>query len=394
MARRRPLALALPALFAALAPLAAAAQAPKKLAKPEAEFPEPFTNLTGVRELRDGRVVTADVRDKVVQVVDFKTGSATKVGREGSGPGEYALPMALVALQGDSSAIFDPLNSRLLVVLPNGKAGDFIRMEEQTIGGPDGGRMRMGMTPPRYTDARGRLYSMGNAVRFEPGQSPVAADSAPILRYDRASKKSDTVAYLRLPKNNTQVSGGSGNMRMQIGAANPFAPRDEWAVLPDGRVLVLRSPEYRVDVYGPSGRAAGAPIAYEKLKVTERHKALWRESRRNQTAIMMTIQNGERRATAGPPPANTPDPADWPELLPPFLGSSVFVAPNGTVWVARTRAANDETPDYDVIDGTGKVVARYELPKGTRLVAVGNGVAYAVRTDEDDLQYLQRYRVQ
>jgi hypothetical protein len=63
------------------------------------------------------------------------------------------------------------------------------------------------------------------------------------------------------------------------------------------------------------------------------------------------------------------------------------------IWVNRTRAANDDTPDFDVIDPTGKVAMRVQLPAKTRLVGLGNGTVYATRTDEDDLQYLQRYRL-
>jgi hypothetical protein len=380
---------ALLAVPAASAP----AQSVKTLSKPEAEFAEPFTNVAGVRELKDGRVVAIDMRDKIVQLVDFKTGSATKVGREGSGPGEYALPMRLVALPGDSSAVFDPLNARLLVVLPNGKPGNFITLEQSAPAGPGGG-MRMGIQPTRYSDAKGRLYWTGAPFRMSEGGPPKVADSVPVLRYDRSTKKSDTVAYVRVPKNNTQASGNSGNMRVMIGAANPFAPRDEWAVTPDGRIAVIRSPEYRVDWFGPSGATVGSPIAYDKIKVSEKHKQNWRDSRKNQVAMRISMENGQRSVSAGPPPAGEiPDPTDWPDLMPPFLDNAATVAPNGTIWIARTRQANDDVPKYDVIDASGKVVMRVELPKKTRLVGIGNGVIYTVRTDEDDLQYLQRFRI-
>jgi hypothetical protein len=45
---------------------------------------------------------------------------------------------------------------------------------------------------------------------------------------------------------------------------------------------------------------------------------------------------------------------------------------------------------WDVIDAAGKLVARWQLPAKTTIVALGNGVAYTVRTDEDDLKYVQR----
>ena len=380
-----------------LVPVGMPAQPLRTLARPDAEFAEPFTAVGGIRELKDGHVVVIDPRDKIVQVVDLATGAATKVGREGSGPGEYAFPMRLVPLPGDSSAVYDMLNSRLLVVLPSGKAGPFITVESDgagAAGGPRGGMMRVGGAATRYADARGRLYWTGQPITMpEPGGGPPKmADSVPVLRYDRATKRIDTVAFTRVAKNNAQVSGGSGNVRMMIGMANPFAPRDEWAVAPDGRVAVLRSPEYRVDWYGPNGKTSGAPIAYEKLPVTEAHKAEWRESRKQMTAVMVTVDNGQRSVRTGPPDLKIPDPGNWPEAMPPFLDNAVQVAPNGMVWVARTGEAGAPAR-YDVIDGAGKVVMRVALPARVRLVGLGAGTAYAVRTDEDDLQYLQRYRV-
>lgn len=376
--------------------LALDAQPTRSLARPEAEFPEPFTQVGAVRELSDGRLVVIDPRDKIVQLVDFRNGSGTKVGREGSGPGEYAFPSRLVALPGDSSGVYDMLNSRMLVVLPNGKPGSFITTEAAAVGGGAGGRgtVRIGGALPRFTDARGRLYWTGQPFTQAAGDGPpTSADSVPVVRYDRATKKTDSLAWVRVAKGNVQTSGGSGNVQLRIGIANPFQPRDEWAVLPDGRVAVLRSPEYRVDWYGPNGKSSSAPIAYEKLKLTEAHKAQWRESRKQQTMMMVTMNNGQRSVRTGPPAADLPDPGDWPELLPPFVDNATFVAPDGMLWVHRTRAANDPTPNYDVLDGTGKVAMRVELPAGTRLVGLGKGTVYATRTDDDDLQYLQRYRL-
>ncbi|MCU0650144.1 MAG: hypothetical protein MUF00_19310, partial [Gemmatimonadaceae bacterium] len=115
----RPLLLSI-ALGAIAAP--ALAQPVRPLPKPDAEFSEPFSALNGVRELRDGRVVATDIRDKTVQVIDFKANAARAVGREGSGPNEFGMPMRIVGLQGDTSAVFDPLNGRYFLVSPMGTA--------------------------------------------------------------------------------------------------------------------------------------------------------------------------------------------------------------------------------------------------------------------------------
>ena len=46
-----------------------------------------------------------------------------------------------------------------------------------------------------------------------------------------------------------------------------------------------------------------------------------------------------------------------------------------------------------MFDATGKVVSRVALPADTLLLGFGNGTVYLARSDEDDLQYLQRYKL-
>lgn len=376
-------------LLSFAAPLCA--QSVRTLGRPDVEFPEPFTNPTGIRELRDGRVIVSDPRDKVVQLIDFRTSRATKIGREGNGPREYALPMALLALPGDSSAIYDPLNQRYLLINPDGSPGEFFTVapDAGTAGGGPG-RAVFGFTPPRYSDSRGRLYMAGMGISVTP-DGVRQADSVPVIRYERSTKKRDTVGYFRQPRDNASGSTSGNRQQIRIGGANPFTPRDEWAVTPDGRVAVVRSPEYRVDFAGPTP-VVGAAIPYPKVKVSERHKEQWRQSRQNATVMMVRNDNG-RQTTSSGSAANVsiPEPTDWPGIMPPFLGNSVLVAPDGNLWIARTREADDETPRYDVIDGSGRVIERVALPRRTRVLGFGRGVVYAIRSDEDDLQYLQRF---
>ena len=47
------------------------AQSKRTFAKPDLEFAEPFSLLTSLRELRDGRVIVIDSRENQLQVVDF-----------------------------------------------------------------------------------------------------------------------------------------------------------------------------------------------------------------------------------------------------------------------------------------------------------------------------------
>jgi hypothetical protein len=413
--------LAIAAAVAAALPAAVAAQKPYPLTKPDAEFGEPFTLITGIRELRDGRVLVTDARDKTLQLIDLRSGAASRIGREGSGPGEFALPMRVVALPGDTSAVFDPANQRYLTIHPDGKAGRDFRLEAAAPPGGGGGRgdarggggraegpgpgMVMTLSTPRGVDARGNIYYEGPQITFGP-DGPVPADSAPVMRFNRAAQRIDTVGFVRLAKGNANVSGGRGNMSIMIGAANPLVPRDDWVALPDGRVAVVRAPEYRVDVYtSPTQRVTGPAVPYERIRVDGAVKQMVEDLRarnaRNSVSMSISMGSGgtQRSTQIGGRGGNLPPLTDWPDVMPPFLAGGNFpppgamARPNGEIWVQRTQRPGNDAPLYDVFDASGKVIGRVVLPAKTRLLGFGQGTVYLVRTDDDDLQYLQRYRL-
>ncbi len=391
--------------------------------KPTAELVEPYSAVRGVRELSDGRVIVSDTRDKVVQLADFKTGRANTLGREGSGPNEYQMPMSAFALPGDSTMIADALNSRFLLLGPGGKlagtwspaaagSGDEPRTVTRAAPAPERGRAGggasfviggggpMAMLNTRATDAQGRIYMVGSPLVVGP-DGPKQADSVPIMRVVRKTMATDTVAWLQLPKNAASVTGSAGNVNIRMGGG-PYAAEDGWTVLADGRVVVVRHADYRVEVHPASGRGApmrGAAVRTPTLRVGDAEKEAWRESRRTGggVAIAMTRTDGPGGGTttrSAPANMQMQEPSEWPAVLPAFQGNQVYALPNGQIWVGRYRAASDKTPRYDVFDATGKHTGQVVFPARTNVVGFGKGVVYIVRIDEDDLQYLQRYALQ
>lgn len=388
----------------------AAQQGPRTLPAAEVTFEEPFSQIGvgGVRELRDGRVIVADPRDKVVSVIDFRTGSSTSIGREGSGPQEFGMPMRVYAAPGDTTFVFDPLNSRYLMIGPDAKPINTFRAEvdapapRPAAGSPQGPQISspaglMGRT----TDARGRIYAEGTSVTFGPN-GPIPADSVPVLRYDRATRRLDTLAYVKVPKSNTQLSGSGGNQRMMIGGANPLLPRDEWTVFPDGRVAIVRANDYHVDWVLPDGsRRSSRAIAYTPVRMNAAEiryeEGLRNAARANSMSISMSNNNGQvtRSAQMGAPAGAPPlEPlTDWPEVKPAFRSgfASVMARPNGELWVRRTENAQARGTLYDVITPQGTVSHQVRIPDGWTLVGFGNNTIYTTRKDEDDLVYLQRH---
>lgn len=392
--------LILAAGFLAVATPALAQNAPTRtLSRPDAEYSEPFTMIAGVRELKDGRVIAIDPRDKTVQVVDLKAGTATKLGREGSGPGEYGIPTRLLALPNDTSAVVDMLNNRMLLINPNATVGGFVDLNVPAPGGRGDGRgmMMIGSSMPTASDAKGRMYAQGASFRMTEN-GPVSSDSLPMTRWNRASGKRDTLAWVRVPAGSNQISGRSGrggtNVSVRIGGGPPFNGADLMAVAPDGRVAIAQFDPYSVDFVNETGqRTRGQPIKYDRVKVSEGHKQEWRERQKSAFGMMISNNNGQRSA-AMVPNNNVQDPESWGgEYMPPFLsGTNTLTFSNdGYLWIQRTGPAG-QPPTFDVIDRAGNLALKVVLPKKARLLGFGNGAVYIARVDEDDLQYLQKHR--
>jgi hypothetical protein len=386
-------------------PAIVAAQRPLIITKPDAEHGEPFSQIAGMRELKDGRVIVSDSRDKLVQIIDFM-GGAAQVGREGPGPGEYASPGPIVALPGDSSAMWDGLNRRYLMFTPDAKPGRDFRLEP-----PEGlgnrGYGAFAATVPRGMDARGNIYFQGSPFIPTGDDGLVPADTVPVIRFNRAAQRPETVAFMHPQKGAAQVKPGPGGRGLNIsnGLGNPLVPLDEWTALPDGRVAVARGENYRLDIYtARKVSTAGAPVSHERIPVSDVIKAEVLAARRRQfntgTSGPRTGANGQVNQipddVRAKLMAEMMNVEPWPEFVPPFMRGALLARTAGNVtqvWVLRTKRAEAQPTIYDVFDTSAKLAGRVQLPANVRVLGFGNGTMYAIRQDSDDLQYLQRYKL-
>ena len=386
MSKAFPFTLALLSLGAA--PLAAQQVPTVSLGAAQATYAEPYTLISSVRELPGGKVMVVDTRDKVVQIVDMASGNATKIGREGSGPGEYQFPRNLLAMPNNETFVVDPMQNRFLRVDAAGKV-------LETVSYPAGvgpGMQAVG------TDAQGRIYWEGSSfggggqLTFNQNSSGEVEqnDSVPVIRWDRRANKMDTLARVKGPQMKVNIGGGSNSRSVMI-RQQPFSPRDGWGVAPDGRVAMVRSGEYRVDVVRPAGAMSrGAPVGMRPLPVTARDKEDFLKAQRNAPRMMRTV--GGNGAAPPAPPEPTAEDFEWPVNKPFFDAATVRMSLAGELWALRSRPAGDAIPVYDVFGADGRLARRVTFPAKTRLVGFGDGTIYVARSDEDDLQYLERYR--
>lgn len=365
----------------ALARLTSAQPALVPLRAPTATLDHDFSQVRGVRELPDGRVLITDRLEEKLYVASFSTGALVSISRPGRGPLEFHLPTALIPFTGDSTLLVDEGNSRLAVIGPDLRVHRSFALRLPGIGFPLG---------TRGVDAQGRFY-----VQI-PGWISNArerGDSVWLVRFDASRQRVDTLATL---KGTTSPPARNGR---QLGIPFvPFAAQDNWMVLPDGRVALVRSTPYHVEWRAPDGRLTrGTTVAHTPIRVTMDDRIAFTRS------FIANSPIGGRDPSGGMSAAPAELLTDrsireiaeyntFADAMGPFTGAVPLVDATGALWVERTVRVGT-SGEWDVFDAGGRPVRRVAIPVGRRLVGLGRGTAYLVAVDEDGIERLERYAI-
>ncbi len=344
-----------------------------RLQAPDAVSTDGFTNIAGVHELSDGRVVLIDPQERRIVLLDAGLGRGLDASRRGQGPGEFLLPTRLLEFTGDTTAVVDRGNGRILLM----DGGSPL----PSPGGWGAGPQCAGQAPLRPAsieafDRQGNVYFTSTSagaislLRLGPGECP-----------DRGR------IVASIPGRGGQDMGGGIVLGGEL--PPPFGPEVAWAVGQDGRVAVVHPDPFRVTVIDPDGRRREGPtVEHVPVRLGEAHRELWRREQ-GRPALMTTMtSSGEVSAAFLPRPGR--EPSNWPATLPPFPAGAAWFAPDGTLWVERWVEVGAEAT-FDLFDGEGRRTGRVLLPPGRRLVALGHDRVYAVVRDAVELEYLERY---
>ena len=362
----------------------------QRLADPVTSFPQEFGMVSGLLELPGGRVMVADPLGQVLVVLDMAAGTADTIGRVGQGPKEYRQPDGLFWLPGDSVMLVDLGNGRLTVLDPDLEFGETTPIAQ---GSPRSGNMMIRM--PSWLDSYGRAYFQRMMGRMRPNGE--MADSADVLRWDRSTGAVDTIGMVKLQEVSV-TRGGSANNQMVSMSPKPLSPQDGWAAGSDGRVVMVRSIDYHVDWVESDGQVvSGPPVDFEPVGVRNPDKEAWVDNLSSSgMSISMQNVNGQittsfsRGGSRGT--RDAVDSYEWPDVMPAFRANRVRVAPDGTAWVERYVSAGSPVT-FDVFDQAGRLTKQVILPPGRRIAGFGEGVLYAVNSDELDLQWLEKYKL-
>ncbi|NOT08250.1 MAG: hypothetical protein HOP28_08590 [Gemmatimonadales bacterium] len=349
-----------------------------RLTKPDAVSAEGFNAVSGLAELKGGRVVGVDGRDGVIRLIDYAKGTVSQVGRSGNGPGEYRGPGGALTLNGDTVWVTSVFNRRILGITPDGEIASAV---EVPVAAMFSGRAGYNFSAFLGRDPAGHFY--WESFNFDParpmGQFTLTAD---IYRWRQGTETAEVVRTIVFRDKDFPIA---------------FNRRDGWSVAPDGSVAFVYGADYHVEWVGADGAVTkGAPTAYERIKVTEHEREEWTRERAAAGGAgrsLMTGPPGQRASGPAPAPRPAPD-IKFPEEKPPFPDrNGVWVSREGELWVVTSGSVDAKTTLVDVFDRAGKRVRQVELPAKSRVAGFGVKTVYLAREDDDGVLWIDRHRL-
>jgi len=165
---------------------------------------------------------------------------------------------------------------------------------------------------------------------FNPQNQP---DSVPIVRVDFDTRKADTVAYVKVPRNETQMTRGEdGSTKLTI-KINPLPQADDWALLNDGTVAIMRVLDFHVDYYRPDGsHVASSKLPFDWKRITDDDRAKLVDS----LQALAKAANDRAGANGGGGFRMNFEPVaaeKLPDYYPPIRAGTTLADFDGNLWV-------------------------------------------------------------
>jgi hypothetical protein len=396
-----------------------------------------FGSISTVRPLPGGRVLVNDLVRRQLLLLDSTfareaviadTTAATANAFSGRTAG-------LIAYRGDSSLFIDPTSLSMLVIDGAGKVARVMAVPRPNdaqfmIGGPFGtpgfdskGRIvYRGFTrpnlppPPSGNEPQGRI------------QVPQQPDSAPILRVALDTRTLDTASFFKIPKTSAKVSQDDNGRVSVMMIMNPMPVVDDWTLLADGTLAIVRGADYHIDWLAPDGSRTSTPkVPFEWQRLSDEAKATFLDSAKtaaeaNRARMMSATSGGALPATAGggpggggaqtfvmrmdgggppagggaapaaspggatmsmmPPSINMIPVSEMPDYRPAFGTGATRADLDGNLWIRTSKVANGG-PVYDVVNRQGMLIDRVAFPFGRVIAGFGPNVIYlGVRDDK------------
>ncbi|MEP6834637.1 MAG: hypothetical protein ABJB74_14675 [Gemmatimonas sp.] len=341
--------------------------------------------LSTARSLPDGSVLINDpVKRQLVLFDSTLRKFAIIADTSTSSPNSYGLrPSAggLIPYVADSSLFIDSESQAFLVIDPHGA---FVRVMAP-VRASDLNFMANGQLGFAGFDTRGRL--LYRTQRRNPANSTLPAlvvgrprvvvqpDSAPIMRMDFDKATVDTLGTIKVPVTQTaQLLMSNGGLQ-NYAVVNPLPSGDEWTLLPDGTVAIVRAQDYHIDWLSADGKLSSSPkmpFDWKRISTEDKQKIIDSVKLANAERVARAAAAAQASGAAvrTPVPFVTVEPGDLPDFYPPVRQGQVRSDHQGNVWILPSTSAASVNGGllYDVVNRDGAIVERVQLPAGRTLV--------------------------
>lgn len=406
-----------------------------------------FRSIATALPMPGGRVMLNDITGRRVVILDSTLSHTTIAADTTSATADaYGTSWAtLIRLHADSALLIAPSTLSMLVLTSNGTTARVMAVPR-----PNDAQLLTG-TPG--IDTRGRLVyagsrGTGGILRLVVGMQlvqdgkpseimkilqqnsdggirvgKVVVDSSVIVRVDLESRAIDSASWIRIPKYIREINvDNEGKVVSVATTPDPLPVTDQWVVLRDGTLAIVRGRDYHIDWIDASGQRTSSPkLPFDWQKVDDARKTALIDSavadlQKVLDDVAAPQAGGPGRASAGgssasggrgggasgggggggrqyaPMIAARPSPADLPDYVPPFAERAVSGDADDNIWV-RTSQMADNRPVYDVINRRGELIDRVQLPPFRTIAGFGPGVVYMAVQDNAGAIHLERAKV-
>jgi hypothetical protein len=403
----------------------------RTVAPPSAITTEKLGTIFGVKELPGGRVLVDDAGSLRLLLFAADLSTFTVVSdTSAASKNKYGdSPAPIIAYIGDSTLFMPFLARGFLLVDPNGQI-------TRAAAPPKSSDLRLIRGSRSLVDPRGRLvYRAAFAQSTERPLGPVAVtqapDSAPLVRADFDTRTVDTIAYIRIPKQQrterTMAAPGTGAPPSTKVLIAPLSTVDDWTMTADGTIAIVRGQDYHIDWISANGTVASAPkMPFDWRRVTDEEKQrlsdstvkFWRERLDEAKArdaarpprppppggtgvsfsMLMTINEAEGSTTSMSTNAivETFPLNDWPSYFTPVRGGTTMADFEGNVWILPATSSRSKGGGivYDVVNRKDGLFERVELPPDRSISGFGpGGTLYLMWRDSSSVWHLEKTRI-
>ena len=278
----------------------------KQLGPVQATSSITFNNVSSLRALPDGGLFVNDNAKRQIVKLDGNLKEISVVADTSGAPLPYSQRSAgMMPYMGDSTIIVDPGTLSFLVLNTQGKLvhvmappriSDINQIANASLGtnafdskgrlvyrGSNAGGGFGGFGGGRGGDGGGR-GGFGGGGAPAPA-APAAAkpnnsnplnqpDSLPILRADFDTRMADTAAWVRVPRTDIRMSTSEDGSTRMTAMINPLPQGDDWALLSDGTIAIVRVLDYHVDFVSPSGAVTSSDkLPFDWKRISDEEKA-------------------------------------------------------------------------------------------------------------------------